>query len=371
VQWDRLATASPQDCRHRSRVEHGPDGESATCGLIREALSLADEPWSRVSRDSCLTCCRGDPATPAAWSEVVTSLVYQAAAGLAATPDGPPEVVAQAAAARDRAADRLTFRGVTQDGARPPLPQFDRLEDVIPPPRARRRRPIKTWAVGVTTSPRRRPTLERCLDHLTRAGWEAPHLFMDGPVRVPERFGHLPGTLREPAAGAWPNHYLALFELTLRQPSADAYLILQDDALIYDGENVRAYLERTFWFGGAAQVVSLYCAEPYTAAKFGWHRFRKAWVWGALAFAFSRDAAQRYLRDGRVCRHRWRSPDGGLVQIDVLIGWWAKRRRIPVWFPTPSLVQHIGETSTLCDFCVADGPRAAGLFIGKPSAGQE
>jgi hypothetical protein len=190
-------------------------------------------------------------------------------------------------------------------------------------------------------------------------------LFMDAAVRVPERFGHLPGTLRSPAAGAWPNHYLSLFELTLRQPDADAYLILQDDALIYDGENVRAYLEETLWPGGQLPVVSLYCPEPYTAKRYGWHRYRKSWVWGALALVFPRATVQAYLRDRGVCQHRWRSGAGGLSQIDVVIGWWARRRRIPFWFPTPSLVQHIGETSTLWADSPATGPRAASLFAGN------
>src|SRR5204862_235180 len=81
--------------------------------------------------------------------------------------------------------------------------------------------------------------------------------------------------------------------------------------------------------------------RPYNAPQFGWHRYPGAWVWGAQALVFSRDAAQRYLRDRHVCQHRWRSAGDGLSQIDVLIGWWARRRRVPVWFPTPSLIQHV------------------------------
>ena len=57
-----------------------------------------------------------------------------------------------------------------------------------------------------------------------------------------------------------------------------------------------------------------------------------------------------------------------LTQIDTVIGWWARRRRVPFWFPTPSLVQHIGETSTLWAGCDASGPRAASLFVGNRAA---
>jgi hypothetical protein len=141
-------------------------------------------------------------------------------------------------------------------------------------------------------------------------------------------------------------------------------MLLQDDALLYDGENVREYLERTLWPGGAAPLVSLFCPAPYTARQFGWHRFRRPWVWGAQALVFSRDVAQRYLTDPRVCWHRWRSAAGGLTQIDVVLGRWAWWRRVPVWSPTPSLVQHIGDASTLWLDGEAEGPRVASLFAG-------
>jgi hypothetical protein len=85
-----------------------------------------------------------------------------------------------------------------------------------------------------------------------------------------------------------------------------------------------------------------------------------------VAYVFSPAAARRYLRNRGVCWHRWRSAAGGLAQIDVVVGWWAKRHLVPVWFPTPSLVQHIGEVSTLWLNCRAEGPRAASLFVGTP-----
>lgn len=365
MHWDRLPPRAPEECRFRTVVGVDPAGEVAVCGLVRAALPLVDERSCLAGRDACVACCTADPATPETWNPVVASLAYQAAADLAAKPDRGDDALSQAAAARRRAVNHMEV--VPSVYQRREVSQFDRLRELIPATGTCRRTRISEWAVGVTTAPRRQPTLHQCLDHLTRAGWEAPHLFMDGAVRVPERFGHLPGTLRNPAVGAWPNHYLALFELTLRQPDADAYIILQDDAVIYDGENVREYLEQALWPRGAAGVASLYCAEPDTASSFGWHRQRKAWVWGALAFVFSRAAAQKYLRDWRVCQHRWGPrgswAHGGLTLVDVVIGLWARRRRIPVWFPTPSLVQHIGETSTLYPSNVADGSRAASVFL--------
>jgi hypothetical protein len=332
---------------------------------VRAALPLADERLCRASRETCAFCCTKDPPGPAAWNTVVASLAYGAAAAAAADPSAPAEAVAAAADVRRTAELRLELAGPGSDTDGRPVRPFGSLRELIPPP-ARRRGRVAKWAVGVTTAPRRGPTLERCLDHLTRAGWETPHLFMDAAVRVPERFGHLPGTLRSPAVGAWPNHYLSLFELTLRQPDADAYLLLQDDAVVYDGENVRAYLERALWPAAGAAVVSLYCPAPYNARRYGWHRFRGTWVWGAQAFLFSPAAARRYLRSRRVCQHRWRSAAGGLKQIDVLLGRWAWWRWVPIWYPTPSLVRHVGDVSTLWVENRTVGRRAADLFVGPP-----
>jgi hypothetical protein len=294
---------------------------------------------------------------------VVGSLVYRAASEVLDRRGSRPEVKEKAAAALARASPCLPTAGSPAERA-PAVRHSKTLAELIPAPATRQPAHITKWAVGVTTAPRIRPTLDACLTSLTRAGWASPHLFMDSAVRVSESFGRLSGTLRSPAAGAWPNHYLSLVELTLREPDADAYLILQDDALLYDGENVREYLEGVLWPGGERPIVSLYCARPYTAKRYGWHRYRKSWVWGALALVFPRETAQIYLRDRLLCGHGWRSRRGGLSQIDVIAGWWAWRRGIPFWFPTPSLVQHIGETSTLSPDCRADGSRAASLFVG-------
>lgn len=363
MQWHRLPPRNPDECRFRTRVEVDQASEFATCELVRLALPIANERLCRVSREACAACCTIDPATPTAWNTVVASAVYSAATAVASGPDMPAEAFALATEVRRQAEFRLETAGMESDVDGEPVQQFGSLDQLIPPPWKRRKGRIANWAVGVTTAPRRAPTLERCLDHLARAGWDAPHIFMDSIVRVPDRFGHLPGTLRSPAIGAWPNHYLSLFELTLRQPDADAFLILQDDALIYDGENVREYLERVLW-PSATAIVSLYCPAPYNASRFGWRRFRKSWVWGAQAFLFSPEAARRYLLSRRVCQHRWRSAEKGLTQIDVLLGWWAWWRRVPIWYPTPSLVRHIGDISTLWVDNRTLGKRAANLFVG-------
>jgi hypothetical protein len=369
VNWAELPPRDPEDCCFREQVEATAVGESARCGLVRMALPEADDRFYQAFRAACSACCRAAPAAPTAWNPVVASLIYQAASALIRAPGARPEAVARAQAARVRALACLDADGPAAEEKLQRTASIGALRERIPPPARGRRARIRRWAVGVTTAPRPRPTLNACLQSLARAGWERPHLFMDSAVRVGGEFGRLPGTLRSPAAGAWPNHYLALFELSMRQPDADAYLIVQDDALIYDRENVREYLEEALWPAGRPGVVSLYCPAPYTAKRAGWRRYRKSWVWGALALVFPRITLQRYLRDRSIAEHRWRSKDEGLAQIDALLGWWALQRRIAFWHPTPSLVQHIGQISTLWADNPAAGPRAARLFLGDDPAG--
>jgi hypothetical protein len=270
----------------------------------------------------------------------------------------------------ERAADHLVF---AESRLPPVVPREDSsrpmnvLRTTLPVGK-RYRRPVRTWAVGMVTSPRRQPTLEIALDSLLRAGWDQPYLFLDGTVRVPERFGRLPGVLREPRVGCWPSYYLALAELLMRHPEADAYLLAEDDALVYDREVLREYLEEMLWPERRSCLVSLYCPSLNTRDEPGWHSLQPGWAVGTLAFIFPRRLAQDFLLDPGVCAHRWdhwHQPDGGLAGTDMVIARWALRKRVRIWYPTPSLIQHIGATSTLDLDLQADGERRASCWIGS------
>jgi hypothetical protein len=187
---------------------------------------------------------------------------------------------------------------------------------------------------------------------------------MDSPVEVADRHRDLPRSVREPGVGAWPSYYLALIELLMREPDADAYLVVQDDVLLYDRENLREYLGPTLWPGDRPGIVSLYCSSAYTREASGWHRYEERWRWGALAFVFPRELAKRFVADSQVVGHRWSEEYEGRAQIDIVIGQWALREEEPVYFPTPSLAQHIGEASSLWPRGRALGFRRADRFLG-------
>jgi hypothetical protein len=244
-------------------------------------------------------------------------------------------------------------------------PLMPTLLDLLPFPRRHCGTAVEHWAVGVTTAPRRHATLERCLDSLARAGWPRPVLFADGNVAVAERFRSLPSICRDEPLGAWPHYYLAMTELLMREPLADAFLLVQDDALFFDRENVREYLSEMLWPGSTPGIVSLYCATPDQRPKPGWGRFPGRWRSGAVAFVFPRQILIDLLHDPKVLAHRW-SPDGdGLVAIPDTIAEWAERRGVPFYLPTPSLVQHIGAASAIWNGSYELTPaREAGVFAG-------
>ena len=219
------------------------------------------------------------------------------------------------------------------------------------------------WAVGVTTAPRRVSTLERCLTSLRSAGWGRPRLFAEPGVELRSEFADLPLTRRDETLGAFPNWYLGLCELVLREPRAGAYLICQDDVLFSKG--LRDYLERTLWPAPDVGVVSVYCPSHYGGDKpAGYHIEDRGWdSWGALAYVFPNPSARALLSDPLVVNHRHHGPGDGVRNIDSVAGGWCQRTGRPYFVHVPSLAQHIGTTSTIWKRAGNTGCRRAGEFL--------
>lgn len=223
--------------------------------------------------------------------------------------------------------------------------------------------PIQRWAVGVTTAPRRRPTLDECLTSLVQAGWSEPWLFAEPDAEIPSAFSHLPIARRDGVLGAFPNWYLALAELVLREPQAEAYFLCQDDVLLARG--LREYLEQTLWPASAVGVVSVYCPSHYAPGRpLGFHVEDRGWAsWGALAYIFPNPSARAVLADPAVLGHRHHGPAEGLRNIDSVVGSFCQRNRLPYYVHAPSLAQHVGGTSTIWRHGAARGRRRANRFL--------
>ncbi|WP_339733651.1 glycosyltransferase [uncultured Gimesia sp.] len=223
-------------------------------------------------------------------------------------------------------------------------------------------RNIQQWAVGITTAPRKKSTLHQTLVSLKTAGWDSPRLFAEPGVEIPSEFNRLPVSRRDETLGAFPNWYLALTELVLRNPRAEAFLLCQDDVLF--SADIRDYLERTLWPANQIGVVSIYCPSHYSqAAKPGFIREDRGWKsWGALAYIFSNPSARAILSDSMVLNHRDFGPAEGLHHIDSVVGYWCERNHLPYYVHSPSLAQHIGESSTIYPRATTSGNRQAKDF---------
>jgi len=424
--WFARPTASGgprrvEDCSFRRDVRREPGNERARCELVQQLSGVMDRRLCDVGRDVCQACCNSADPSLLTINSTIASLLFRLADRIV-DQGGVAGCDAESAAhLRAFAEDYLELRFHGEGSA--PKPRrtaspclhlgeqvgsrvlltasgFDRLsvyecnhadhfetsapecrqcrdwtdkplsesvpiDRLVPRPPQRFGSRVHSWAVGVTTAPRAKPTLDTCLDSLSRSGWEVPRLFVDSGVTIADRFSDLPVTFHETKLGPWPNYYLALVELLMREPEADAFMLVQDDVVFDDRHDLRTYLEAILWPADPIAAVSLYCSKAYTRPVAGWHQVESRWIWGALAFVFPRESAKRFVTDPLVFDHR-RNPTEGLVNIDILIGRWADEHQLPIYFPSPSLVQHIGNESSIWSDpnSRAIGDRRANRFAG-------
>ena len=58
-------------------------------------------------------------------------------------------------------------------------------------------------------------------------------------------------------------------------------------------------------------------------------------------------------------------PNEGKKNVDSMLGLWAQNNQLAVYFHTPSLAQHIGQTSVVWPRATAGGRRQASDFVGE------
>ena len=390
---------SPETCPHREAV----DGDEATCGVLRSLLGDGENAahHSRVAEGVCRGCCKMAEPGGGTLNPVLASVLFGCLDEIekAGDPDGLGEK--RLGALRRVAFDNLDMLPTrrTAAGARPYAgPCFYLAERVGQRPcktcrgsvrlkvfrcahedhdetvvrechKCRDYEPalgkggrVKDWSVAVTTAPRRQRTLTRTLMSLVKAGWVMPHVFAEPKTRLPLLLPRRNVTRRRQKLGAWPNWLLSLNEMVLRDPHADAYLLAQDDALFARG--LRAYLEESLWPVERLGVISLYTAVHQDRGdKLGFYANDLGWsAWGAMAYLFSNASARALLRFPRIVNHRNRGPKDGLVNVDSVVGQWCRESGLAYFAHAPSLVQHIGETSTLWKNDSLEGRRRSGSF---------
>lgn len=203
------------------------------------------------------------------------------------------------------------------------------------------------WAYGVTTTfSRRLDLLPRTLKSLAAAGFDKPHLFVDG-VGVHGLSDYadfsLPITPHYDPIRIFGNFYLGLAELLIRYPDANRYAMFQDDLVIC--RNTRAYLEKTEDVNGYWNLYTFPCNLARCGAYIGWsHSDQKGR--GAVALVFPRAVAMDLVCSKYMMQRPenqdmgWKNLDGGIVSALTLLGY-------KEYVHNPSLVQHTGDVTTL------------------------
>lgn len=157
---------------------------------------------------------------------------------------------------------------------------------------------------------------------------------------------------------------LGLGELVDRNPNADAYLMVQDDVAWPNAPDLAKYVAEFLSSCENDCIVSLYTCSEDVADQDGWRVLPDQWKYGALAFAFPTNLARRLTCDTSLRRYGWRWGEG-VAGIDTAIGEWAQRSDIPIWHPTPSIVQHDGHVSAIWRASRAVSLRRASVWIGE------
>lgn len=211
----------------------------------------------------------------------------------------------------------------------------------------------KRWAVAVTTVPSRLELLlPQTLHSLKRAGFPDPRLFVDGIKDI--QWCGLEVTCRKPAVGVYPNWYLTLHELVVRDPAAHYYAIFQDDCVCC--ANLRAYLDscqypnKGYWnlLTFKENVDALAKVRSDKVVGNGWHEARAKWKGlGAVGLVFDRKAAVELLASRMMLMKHFSGPAGSQRKADGAIVEAMNAVGFKEYVHNPSLIQHMGQASTI------------------------
>lgn len=205
------------------------------------------------------------------------------------------------------------------------------------------------WAVGITTAPRKKPTLLQCLESLMDNGWT--------PIVYAEPSSPLGGVncevvKRREKLGAYHNWLNMLADLLDRHPQAKWVLTVQDDTVFCD--RTKEFVEQVHLpdLPPNLGMLSLYTSKKYTmrrSLKPGRFRIPLVGFWGALGCVFPRAVAESILTLplARDWRSNKESDPTRRKNVDTFIGNAMKRLGKEIWCFEPSLSQHVATHSTI------------------------
>lgn len=246
------------------------------------------------------------------------------------------------------------------------------------------------WTVGVITAPRTQGYyLDKTLSSISNAGWDDVTVFAEPKSVIPESFdGYVVN--RRKQYGDWTNWASGLYELFLSEPDSDYFFMAEDDALVCKG--AKEYLEKTIPLLGDFGSLSIYTPRKYRHKKRGFFNCCEGMeTWSTVTVIMQHKSVWKFFSDPDVQRHRFEdifnvqkewwigTPNDNYGTSDVsvidsigntikdaVIGKWAEKNNLPVYFHTPALAEHIGYFSTLTDdVSNSDNNRMTEDFIGE------
>lgn len=327
--------SEPESCPHRFSFSEVGGTVGFSCGFASQLMGMPAGRMHRVERGACQACCES-LAGPGQLNPVVASVVYGIASRIIRAGGEEGCTAESARLVQSQVRDHL---GVVIDQlpgqSFPPRDAFRAAQPEDTPQTGRQ------WAIAMLTAPRPEPTIERTLQSLELAQLVPDMVLAEPGALLPPR---LSGSrvLRHPTRlGNYRNFYFALATLWEASPDAECFCVLQDDIEIAKG--AKEWCDREFWPLGAG-IVSLYTPKLHAAITPGWRLRYPGFnrVFGAMALVFRRDVLQAFMADPHVFGDL-----GRRAGDDSVVSAWATRRGIGIAYHTPSLVQHIGATSSL------------------------
>lgn len=218
------------------------------------------------------------------------------------------------------------------------------------------------WTVGLTTAPRKEGYyLDRTLKSLRVAGFGDVVVFAEPCSLIPQDHTG-PVVFRRKTYGDWTNWATGLYELLLSEPDTDMFLMVEDDVIFC--KTAREYLDHAIPQLGDFGSLSLYTPSVFHRKRFcGFHNeLRGMKTWSTVTVAMRRDKVISFFSDPDVQRHRFEDIFGEDKRFwccpftdpknsikDAVLGLWASKHQLPIYYHTPALAEHIGDFSTLTD----------------------
>ena len=217
------------------------------------------------------------------------------------------------------------------------------------------RKQIAKWAVGITTAPRSLNYLPRTLNSLIETGFNELTVFAEPKSNL----SGLPScdvVQNKKLLGIHHNYVETLRRLLVRNPEAQAIMIVQDDVVFC--KNVREHLERDLWPTWNTGVVSAYSANwngyERDMKDRGIRKVNHSLLVGACAFIFPREVVKGIVNHplGNTWRGRARARSKSKSKVDkkaadAFVGTVIKKMGLHAYFYVPSMVQHIAKVSSV------------------------